>query len=110
MVVAEEWIRKNGACKFDFKNRDIILYDGGLFSIEKEKIRLPKMIGTRKLPNGMHQVLFSKRKYIADNFFAVTWMQELDETIRYFKSMKRMLNKIGFKTNRVKKVYAPAGI
>ena len=24
-----EWLHKNGACNVDFKNQDIILYDGG---------------------------------------------------------------------------------
>jgi len=101
--IAQEWIMKNGACKFDFKNRDILLCDGGLFSIEKEKIMLSKIIGTKKLSNGMSQIIFSKKKYPSDSFFAMLWMEELDDTIRYFRSMKRMLNKIGFKTSRFRK-------
>ena len=98
--VLEAWIKKNGACKFDIKNRDIILYDGGLFSIEKEKTMRSRVIGTKKLPSGGSQIIFSRKKYPSEDLFAVFWMQELDDTIRYFKSMKRVLNKLGFKTNR----------
>lgn len=29
--LAEKWIEKNGACKFDFKKRSIHLFNGGLF-------------------------------------------------------------------------------
>ncbi len=104
--ITQVWIEKNGACRFDLKNKDIHLYDGGLFSIEKEKILLPKIIGTKKLPNGMSQILVSKKKYPSENLYALIWIQELDETIRYLQSMQRMLNKIGFKTNR--KYNAPA--
>jgi hypothetical protein len=30
------WRKRNGCAKFDLRNRNIILYDGGLFTIEKE--------------------------------------------------------------------------
>ena len=86
------------------KNKDIILYDGGLFSIEKEELMLPKIIGMKKLSNGMSQVLFSKKKYPQESFYATLWMSELDDTISYLKSMKRMLNKLGIKTSRINKV------
>ena len=101
--VTQNWIIKNGACKFDLKNRDILLYDGGLFSIEKEKVMLSRMIGMKKLPNRMSQIIFSKKKYPSNSFFARLWIEELDDTIRYFRSMKRMLNKLGFKTRRSRK-------
>lgn len=45
--VIDEWIKKNGACSFDAKNLDIILHDGGLFSIEKKKVMLSKIIGEK---------------------------------------------------------------
>lgn len=32
-TIIQKWKEKNGAADFDLKNRDIILYDGGLFSI-----------------------------------------------------------------------------
>jgi hypothetical protein len=95
----ESWIWKNGACSFDYKNRDIILHDGGLFSIEKEKRRARKIVGYKKLPNGMTEILFSKTKSLwVEDYKAIFWMEELDETINYLKSMKRMLNKLGIDT------------
>ena len=100
----QDWISKNGACKFDAKKRDILLYDGGLFSIEKEKVMRSKVIGMKELPSGGSQIIFSKKKYPSESSYALLWMQELDDTIRYFRSMKRMLNKLGFKTNRFKPI------
>jgi len=97
--IMENWIENNGACYFDYKNKDIILPDGGLFSIEKKKYMARKIVGYKKLPNRNTQVLFSKKRLIpSEKYEAAIWMQELDETINYFKSMKRMLNKIGIKT------------
>ena len=95
----DEWIKKNGACGFDLKNRNILLYDGGLFSIEKEKRMLPRMKGTKRLPSGSYEIIFSRKKYPSDSFYALIWMEELDETIRYFKSMKKALNKSGLRTS-----------
>ena len=97
--VIDEWIINHGACTFDAKNFDIILHDGGLFSIEKEKIMLPKIIGRKKLPNGMTQILFSKKKYPAERTFVRLWIEDIDSTIRYFVSMKKMFNKLGIATN-----------
>lgn len=97
--IMENWIKGHGACYFDYKNKDIILPDGGLFGIEKKKYMARKIIGYKKLPNGNSQILFSKKKLVpSEKYEAIMWMQELDETISYFKSMKRMLNKIGIKT------------
>lgn len=28
-----QWVRENGGCWFDLKNKDIILYDGAIFSV-----------------------------------------------------------------------------
>jgi len=98
--IMEEWIRKNGACSFDYKNKDIILHDGGLFSIEKKKYKSHKIIGYKKLPDKSVQVLFSKKKLIpSEKYEAVFWMNELDETIDYLNRMKKMLNKLGIKTD-----------
>ena len=58
--VIKQWIQDNGAASFDLKNEDIFLWDGGLFSIEKEKFMRSKVIGHKKLPNGMVEILFSK--------------------------------------------------
>ena len=57
--IADKWCEQNGASSFDFENRDIYFYDGGLFSIEntpkikpwtKEKIGKPtkEIIGNKK--------------------------------------------------------------
>ena len=99
-TIIQKWIENNGACRIDIKNRDIILYDGGLFSIESKKVKRKKIVGYKKLPNGNSQVIFSKKATIPDvDYEATMWISELDETINYFKRMKKMLNKIGFKTN-----------
>jgi hypothetical protein len=102
--IMEKWIEKHGACYFDYKNKDIILPDGGLFSIEKKKYKARKIAGYKKLPNGNTQILFSKKKIIPpETYKAKIWMQELDETIRYLKNIKRMLNKRGIKTSNIRK-------
>jgi len=96
----ENWTKNNGACCFDYKNKDIVLPDEGLFLIEKKKYMARKIVGYKKLPKGIVEILFSKKKPIPSEKYETTiWMQELDETINYFKSMKRMLNKVGIKTN-----------
>jgi hypothetical protein len=101
--VIEKWIQNNGAADFDLKKKDIILFDGGLFSIEKEKVMRHKSIGLKKLPNSnCSQVIFSKKKYPAEELRAVFWFEELDETINYFKRMKKMLNSLGYKTGYAK--------
>jgi len=95
----EKWIVRNGACYFNYGDKDIILPDGGLFSIEKKKYKARKIIGYKRLPNWMTEILFSKKKIVpSEKYEATIWMSELDEIINYFQSMKRMLNKIGINT------------
>lgn len=111
----ENWIKRNGCATFDFKNKEVVLHDGGLFSVEKEIKIKPKtkiifgklhktningkMIKTREMKlipirkNG--KVINEECEYYKANI----WFEEIDETINYFISMKRMLNKLGFKTN-----------
>ncbi len=97
--IMEKWIKNNGACSFDYKNGDIILHDGGLFSIEKKKVRLRKIVGYKKLPDGYTQIIFSKKRLLKDEaYHATIWMEELQETINYLNRMKKMLNKVGIKT------------
>lgn len=98
--LAREWVKNNGCADFDFKKRDILLLDGGLFSIVKEKKMRKKAIGFKKLSNGMSQVIFSKKKYPTEDYKAVFWFEELDDLINYFKRMKKMLNNLGYKTYR----------
>ncbi len=111
----DNWIKRNGCATFDFKNKDIILGDGGLFGIEKEIKIKPKtrtVFGKLKELNlngktiKAHELKFipirKNGKLIneeSEYFKATIWFEELDETISYFISMKRMLNKLGFKTN-----------
>lgn len=107
--IAEKWRQSHGVATFDFKNEDIILYDGGLFSIEQKSVMRHKIIGFKKMPElningkklkGCSQVIFSKKKYKDFDFYANIWIGDLDETILYFKSMSRMLRKLGFNTSR----------
>lgn len=111
----EAWIKRNGCATFDFKNKDIILWDGGLFGIEKEiKIKPKTKIVFGKLKelniNGKtiktHELKFipirKNNKIVNEKYEyykATIWFEELEETINYFISMKKMLNKLGFKTN-----------
>jgi hypothetical protein len=111
----DSWIKRNGCAIFDFKNREIILYDGGLFSIEKEIKIKPK---TRVIFGKLHQTNINGKiiktretKFIpirkngkvineeCEYYKANIWFEEIDETTNYFISMKRMLNRLGFKTN-----------
>lgn len=97
--ILSAWIHKNGACDFDFKDNNIMLGDGGLFSIEKEKYLAHKIVGYKKLPQGGCQVLFSKKKIVpSESYYANLWVEELDNTINYLKRMKIILNKLGIKT------------
>jgi hypothetical protein len=96
--LAEEFYEKNGACNFDFKGRNIKLNDGGLFAIEEEKVMRHKQIGTKKLPNGMVEILFSKKKYPTTEHNAWMWFEDVDEHINYFRRVKKFLNKLGYKT------------
>lgn len=97
--IVDQWIQKNGAASFDLKNRDIILYDGGLFSIEKKIVLRHSVKGFAKPIGGLSRVIFSKKKYPTEELEAVFWFGELDDTIKYFKSMKKMLNSLGYKTD-----------
>jgi len=114
--IIENWIINHGAANFDLKKGDIILPDGGLFSIEKEVKIMPKTrILFSKLKdskfNGKNNK-FRELKFIpikrngrvlkekVEYYKTYLWFEELDDLIKYFKSMKRMLNKIGYKTDR----------
>lgn len=140
--IIKKWIENNGAAGFDLKNRNIILYDGGLFSIEnipkiKEWTKVVKRKAEKRMFNGKEQTVypidFVPKKYRGkvdpnkvfnfikkkidkgetfeeevlhffnkekmDNISAIFWFEELDRTINYFKRMKKMLNKIGYKTD-----------
>lgn len=97
-----EWVGRQGGACLDFKNKDVILHDGGLFSIDKKKIKIPKTKGFKKLPNGQCQVIFTKKKYPHECYDAIMWFEDVDSTINWFKSLKRLLNSIGYRTNMKK--------
>jgi hypothetical protein len=112
--IAENWIKNHGAASFDFRNRDIILHDGGIFAVTTETKTKPRtrIWFNRKHPdtsNGhkcyrmISAPIKKNGKFIlekVDYYSAILWFEELDETIAYFKSMARMLRKLGFNTNR----------
>jgi hypothetical protein len=94
----EMWCFKNGASHLDIKNKDIILYDGGLFSIKVENRKRPR-IRWSKLPNGnlgLKEIKGKKVKVI--DYSAVLWFTDLDSTINYLRRMKKILNNLGYKT------------
>lgn len=105
----QKWREKNGAASFDLKKKNIILHDGGLFVIEKEvktKNKTKVIIDKQPNENGHYSVNFIpiKRngkliKEKVEDYKAIIWFSELDETINYFKRMKKLLNKLGYKTN-----------
>ncbi len=105
----ENWRQKHGAASFDLKGRNILLHDGGLFSIEQKPVMRHRAIGFKKIPEmningkkikGCSEVIFSKKKYKDIDFYVNMWFEELDETISYFKSMSQMLRKLGFDTGK----------
>jgi len=101
--IAEEWIFRHGAASFDIKEGNIILHDGGLFSIETEVKYLPrtrfKPITEGRWKGGAELVNIKGPKVRHEFHDAYMWFEDLDDTISYFKSMKRMLNKLGYKTS-----------
>ena len=102
--IIEEWTHKNGACSIDLKNKDIILYDGGLFGIEEKEVMRHKILGTKKLGNGYSEIIFSKKKTEKDTEHYITlWFQELDDTINYLVRLKKLLNELGYNTSLKKR-------
>ena len=107
--IVESWRQKHGCATFDLRGRNIILHDGGLFSIEQKPVMRNKVIGFKKFPEmningkkigGFSKVIFSKKKYKDKESYVNLWFEELDETISYFKSMSRMLKQLGFDTSK----------
>jgi len=111
--ILERWLTANGCVTFDYKNDDILIHDGGLFAMEDRpkrkqnfELKFIKPNTTHKFPNGKpitgSEVIFIKKPgtYIQHNYIAYQWPSELDETIQWFMSLKRVLNKVGIETNR----------
>ena len=100
-----DWVSKHGCACLDFKNRDVILHDGGLFSIDKDIVKMHKLTGKfKKLPDDCYQMLFTKKKYPHETYDATLWFEDVDDTIRWFKSLKRLLNSLGYKTQIKKRI------
>jgi len=110
--ILEKWIMNNGCVTFDYENDDILIHDGGLFAMEDKPKRVPNskitfskkasfhMMGGKKLK--FHEMIHTKLPgtYIQHNYIAYQWPSELDETIQWFRRLKRVLNKVGIETNR----------
>ena len=105
--IIQDWIEHHGAADFDCQKKDIILFDGGLFSVIKETKVVPKkkMVQYQKKGEKLWTVDFvpikregkivkEKREY----YKAMFWFEELDSTIRYLQSMKKMLQSLGYNT------------
>jgi hypothetical protein len=107
-----EWLHKNGACKVDFKNQDIILYDGGLFSIKDTKWRAKKFTGRFKTIHHKkfgkcYEMIIYKNKYEwHTSHDAEFYFSDLHENINYLKRLEKFLIKLGYKTTlrRSKKI------
>ena len=99
----DKWISRNGACQIDLKDKNIILYDGGLFSIEK-KIKYHSRTRMKDIKEGKYagcveikEIRGSKVKY--EDYEAILWISELRETINYLRRLERLLKKMGYRTN-----------
>ena len=99
--VVRKWIRENGAVKFDFKNKDIILEDGLLFSVDKEIKKLPRIkAATPTTTTGLYKVDLTKVKYKTECYNCRIWFEELEEMLDYLNRLKMLLNSLGYKTTR----------
>jgi len=101
--LAEKFIWKNGAVKFDFKNRTLLFNDGGLFSIEKKIVKLPrsKFVKVKEGKfKGMTELKHIKGPKVKhEDYDATLWFEELRETINYLKRLEKFLIKLGYDTN-----------
>ena len=95
--LAEEFIYTEGAAQFDFKNKTIILNDGGLFSIDKEV----KMVPRTRFVSVKGDLTLKKikgKKVKREYYNAYLWFEEIHETIRYLKRLEKILIKMGYNT------------
>jgi len=98
----QEFLKNNGGgVKIDFKKKDIIIQDGSLWSIEKKKVKVPKMLKSKPLPDGGALCVFSKKQFtMMEDYDTYLWIEELRETINYFKRLDKLLIKMGYDTSR----------
>jgi hypothetical protein len=105
-----KWKMKNGCSNFDFKEKNMIIYDGGLFPICEKEVMRNKVLGTKKIKfdfNGKetngYKVIFSKKKYKDKENYVVIWFSELRETIEHLQRAEKLLKKLGYNTDWRKK-------
>ena len=96
--LVRQWIREHGAVKFDFKNQDIILQDGLLFSIDKEIKKLHKIKNAKPTFDGRFAVELTKKKFKTECYQCKIWFGELESMINYLNELKILLNKLGYST------------
>lgn len=101
--IVRQWIRNHGAVKFDFKNQDIILQDGLLFSIDKEIKNLHKIKRAKPTFDGRFAVELTKKKFRTECYQCKIMFQELNDMIEYLKDMKKLLNQLGYETEYKKR-------
>lgn len=92
--LVRKWIKDNGCdgfASFDFKNQEVILYDGSFFSIKKKT----KIHRKRRKAEFGQDVRITK--------LACTFLfDSLDETIDYLIKTRTFLKKMGYKTSGTK--------
>ena len=100
--IAEKWTAKNGASRIDFKNREIIIWDGGLFGgevkkrkIPRTKFRLDPIKGSKSKLCVWTKIGGMKNEYYYEGSI---WFEDIDSHINYFKRLKKLLNDNGFRT------------
>ena len=92
-IVVRKWIKSNGCdgfAAFDFKNKDVILYDGGFVSI-KNKIKIQRK--RRKSEFGKDIQI----KKLACTFY----FGSIDDLIDYLLKTRTFLNRLGYRTSGV---------
>lgn len=98
----QNFLEKNGCgVEIDYKNKDILIPEGGLWGIEKSFLKVKKIVGYKKLSNGATQILFSKKaNHKVEHYKVIIWIEELRETINYLKRLEETLIKMGYNTNK----------
>jgi len=103
---ALNFLVKNGCgIKFDFKNKDLWIPSGGLWYIEPN-LKKEYQTGMKTFPSktypGWYGTKFYKKWWLPKKFYVDPkvniWFNELDNTIRYLKKVKKLLNRLGYKT------------
>ena len=101
--LAEKFQQENGACRIDLKNRDVILYDGGLFSIQKYLTRRSqhriKRVKEGRFKDCYGFVAIKGKKVKYEEYEATFWFEELRETIIYLQRLEKVLIKMGYNTH-----------